>query len=198
MGVTREGKGVRLPPLKFELSFICIGFSLINDVRASVWPPSGKGGPPWTIFWLHPCFLLCYSICLWCLKSFAHFYSYLPTVGLQHSSMCYWVHIWVLHHEPMVLQGVFHSHLCLLPDSWCLVSSVHSLSCCPLLWLRIPGNCVIYIRRILLLVGSWHHHVMSGWTKISYFGHTEEYCITCGRHFTLIDTWRARVLNLLS
>ena len=34
------------PPLESELSFICIGFSLINDVRARVWPPPGKGGPP--------------------------------------------------------------------------------------------------------------------------------------------------------
>ena len=48
------GQGVRLPSLEFELSFICVGFCLINDVRARASLPPGKGGPPWKIFWLHP------------------------------------------------------------------------------------------------------------------------------------------------
>ena len=42
------------PPLESELSFICIGFSLINDVRARVWPPPGKGGPPLENFLVTP------------------------------------------------------------------------------------------------------------------------------------------------
>ena len=54
MSVTRGGRGVRLPSLEFELSFICVGFCLINDVRARASLPPGKGGPPWKIFWLHP------------------------------------------------------------------------------------------------------------------------------------------------
>ena len=40
MGVTRGGQGGALaPPLESELSSICIGFSLINDVRARGCPP---------------------------------------------------------------------------------------------------------------------------------------------------------------
>ena len=39
-GVTRGGaEGCSAPPLESELSSICIGFSLINDVRARGWPP---------------------------------------------------------------------------------------------------------------------------------------------------------------
>ena len=49
MGVTRGGRqGGAMPPLESELSFICIGFSSINDIRA-------RGCPPWKIFWSHPC-----------------------------------------------------------------------------------------------------------------------------------------------
>ena len=54
MGVTRGGRGVRLPPLEFELSFICIGFCLINDVRARGSPPPGKGAPPLENFLVTP------------------------------------------------------------------------------------------------------------------------------------------------
>ena len=55
MGVTRGGAGgCSGPPLESELSFICIGFSLINDVRARVWPPPGKGGPPLENFLVTP------------------------------------------------------------------------------------------------------------------------------------------------
>ena len=47
MGVMRGGAGgCACPPLEFELSFICIGFSLINDVRARVWPPLERVPPP--------------------------------------------------------------------------------------------------------------------------------------------------------
>ena len=46
-GCHKGGRGVRLPPpLEFELSFICIGFSLINDVRARGWPPLEWVAPP--------------------------------------------------------------------------------------------------------------------------------------------------------
>ena len=54
MGVTRGGRGVLWPPLESELSSICIGFSLINDVRARGWPPPGKGGPPLENFLVTP------------------------------------------------------------------------------------------------------------------------------------------------
>ena len=38
--------GALSPPLDFELSFICIGFSLINDVRARGLPPLQRVAPP--------------------------------------------------------------------------------------------------------------------------------------------------------
>ena len=55
MGVTRGGgRGVPSPPLESEFSFICIGFSPINDVRAWGWPPPGKGAPPLENFLVTP------------------------------------------------------------------------------------------------------------------------------------------------
>ena len=38
--------GALAPPLESELSSICIGFSLINDVRARGWPPLERVPPP--------------------------------------------------------------------------------------------------------------------------------------------------------
>ena len=54
-GCHEGGQGGALaPPLESELSSICIGFSLINDVRARGWPPPGKGGPPLENFLVTP------------------------------------------------------------------------------------------------------------------------------------------------
>ena len=52
MGVTRGGGqgGALASPLEFELSFICIGFSLINDARARGW----NGWPPLENFLVTP------------------------------------------------------------------------------------------------------------------------------------------------
>ena len=47
MGVTRGGQGGALASLlEFEFSFICMGFIVINDVRARGWPPLERVPPP--------------------------------------------------------------------------------------------------------------------------------------------------------
>ena len=54
------------PPLESELSSICIGFSLINDVRARGWPPPGKGGPPLENFLVTPMALISSRVVRFC------------------------------------------------------------------------------------------------------------------------------------